>query len=220
MQICMLWLCGQAVKLQITVATLQQAEFLSPVQKTHLYGATLSKEVIFPLWVTFTHLGRTTRRISLSLPVMEFTELSVQVAAITLAQRKMSYLLKPRVLLHLPLQMQASWGVHTVLCFSYSLLWSFFFWDFSRSYECWMLDKDKVTFQSTGWNCCTINYLLRFVEHWWLERDVWVAFMNFGHWFSAWLTLYSLQSWRISKVIENFAFVSWLRKYSCLQSLH
>lgn len=63
MEICMQVQYGQPPKIQETVGALTLAKFLSVVHMTHLFNATLFHKVLSQLWVTFTHLGRTTPRI-------------------------------------------------------------------------------------------------------------------------------------------------------------
>lgn len=93
MQIFMQLPYGLALRLQKTVATLPLIKFLSVVQLTLLYHAAPFMEVLFQLWVIFTHSAKTTARIFLSLLAVVFTELLVLVVVITLAQKKMSLLL-------------------------------------------------------------------------------------------------------------------------------
>lgn len=110
LQTCMLMPYGQATKTQKTAATSRLAKLRSTVPKIRLYNVNPCKEVSFHPWGTFSRSVRITVKTSLLSPMVEFTELSVLVAAITLAQRKTLRLVRAQVLLRvLPARMQLGW---------------------------------------------------------------------------------------------------------------
>lgn len=106
---------GLPPKILQIVEISQLAKSLSAVHTILLYHVTQHPVAPFQLLDTSFHLGRTTTKMFIFLQVLVFTELFVQVAAVTLAHRKRHQQLL--LLLLLLLLMQAIWVASMDICF-------------------------------------------------------------------------------------------------------
>lgn len=135
--------CGQPLKTLKTVEISTLAESLSVVLMILPSNVTQYLVAPFQLWDTSIHLGKTTAKMSIFLQVLVFTELFLQVAAVTLAHWRRQQLL---LLLLLLLLMQAIGVTFMDSCFCSFHLSCCFSWVLCSTYVLISYDHCKLLY--------------------------------------------------------------------------